>query len=150
MLPTEKSAWNRLINERGFAFSTCTPSAFMATSIAPLPRPRRTTPTTSIGYDDANPITTIARTITAPPTKVGSFAPERSATRPETFMASTAAAPQIARATPILASSRSSRSRSPGSEPPNAPTIRPLVANRTKVAAMCGRAAGWFASTRRD
>ena len=38
-LPTEKNAWKRLMIGLRRAASTWTPSAFIATSMAPLPRP---------------------------------------------------------------------------------------------------------------
>ena len=48
-LPIEKKAWNELITGPRRAASTWTPMAFMATSIAPLPRPSSSAPTTATG-----------------------------------------------------------------------------------------------------
>ena len=45
----EKKAWNELITGPRRAVSTCTPMAFMATSIAPFPRPSSTAPTIATG-----------------------------------------------------------------------------------------------------
>ena len=48
-LPMEKQACSRLITGRRRACSTATPSVFMETSIAPLPRPKTAAPSTSTG-----------------------------------------------------------------------------------------------------
>ena len=45
----EKQACSRLITGRRRACSTLTPSAFIETSIAPLPRPKTAAPSTSTG-----------------------------------------------------------------------------------------------------
>ena len=53
--PMLQNAWNRPISGISRAFSTATPSAFIATSVAPLPRPRRMRPRRRAGTSRRTP-----------------------------------------------------------------------------------------------
>lgn len=133
-LPMLKNAWNRLITGFGRTFSTWTPREFIATSIAPLPRPASTIATIASGSDCATERVPMATTsITAVNSATGR-APILSASRPPICMDSTAetATHNSSREMPFASMPR--RSRKAGSAPPIPPRIVPLMANNAPTA----------------
>ena len=137
--PMLQNAWNRLITGIGRAFSTATPSAFIATSVAPLPRPRRTPATTASGNEPANARTAAPAIISGSAVSVTRRAPTRSAIRPPTCIETTAATPTMKRSTASIPASMPRRVRSAGSTPAQAPMARPLIAKTAPTATTAPR-----------
>ena len=117
-LPIEKKAWKKLMIGRRRAVSTWTPSAFIATSIAPLPSPISTAPSTATAKLPARAIVTAAGIRIGNAARVTRRAPTASASRPPICIDRMPAAPPKNSMMAIWVASMPSLSRSEGSEPP--------------------------------
>ncbi len=115
-LPTDHMPWKKLMIGLGRVASTCTPIAFIATSMPPLPRPSSTPPASSIGMLPAKPNSN--RPVNSRGRQVSAIrrAPIRSVSRPPTCMAAMADTPAATSSPAIQDVSSPSRSRSAASE----------------------------------
>src|SRR6266508_2134152 len=137
--PMLKNAWKKLITGRGRARSTCTPSAFIDTSIAPFPNPATSTAAAAAGNDRANASSRIPLASTGALTRTTARAPSESDNRPPACIDSTAAPAKQTSHTDTPPDPTPSRSRSAGRVPPNPPTSAPFIANSTVTAAAAPR-----------
>ena len=132
--PTDHSAWNRLMTGRWRARSTCTPMAFIATSMAPLPSPSSTAAATATGNVVAKAIVIAAAMSKGRLANATWRAPIESDSRPPTCMAVIAASAAVKSRTEMSLAPISSRSRMDGRAPPYPPRISPFTANRSATA----------------
>lgn len=98
--------------------STCTPMAFMATSMEPLPRPSSTAPAMATGNVVANANVTAAAMRNGSPVSATCRAPIESDNRPPICIDRIPANPEVNSRIAMDVASMSSRSRMDGSTPP--------------------------------
>lgn len=116
--PTDQRAWNELMMGRLRAPSTWTPTAFMATSMLPLPRPSSTAPMTETGKLVAKANVVAAAMRIARPVSATWRAPIESDSRPPICIATMPARPAVKSRIAISAAVMSNRSPMEGRAPP--------------------------------
>ena len=99
------------------AASTCTPNAFMATSMPPLPKPSSRAPKTATGSVGASASATGATQMNGRNASNIFFAPSRSAKRPPSCIPTMPSTPPQKSRTAISVVERSSFTRSDGMRP---------------------------------
>src|SRR5450830_689400 len=137
IVPNEKPAWNRGMSERPCTRSTTPPSRFIAASQTPLPRPVRTSPTTSTTIEGSAmpaPITDMPSVLTPANMPRERRAPNRSTTSPLSGRPISAPTEAARSTRPSREGERSSASRAAGTRDAQFANMKPFVAKTATTA----------------